>query len=39
MEALYRQRRLAYQQAHIRLDGSHAAVEDLVERVVDRLGY
>ena len=37
-EALYRQRRLAYQLAHLRLDAS-SPVEELVERVLDWLGY
>jgi shikimate kinase len=37
-EALYRQRRLAYQLAHFRLDAS-LPVEELVERVLDWLGY
>lgn len=37
-EALYHARRLAYQQAHLRLDAG-APVEELVERVLDWLGY
>ncbi len=37
-EALYHQRRLAYQLAHLRLDAS-SPVEELVERVLDWLGY
>jgi shikimate kinase len=37
-EALYQARRLAYQQAHLRLDAT-APVEELVERILDWLGY
>lgn len=37
-EALYQARRLSYQQAHLRLDAT-APVEELVERVLDWLGY
>jgi shikimate kinase len=37
-EALYHSRRLAYQLAHIRLDAA-APVEELVERILDWLGY
>lgn len=37
-EALYHQRRLAYQLAHLRLDAA-SPVEELVERVLDWLGY
>jgi shikimate kinase len=37
-EALYHARRLCYQQAHLRLDAT-AAVEELVERILDWLGY
>ncbi len=37
-EAFYHIRRVAYQQAHLRLDAS-APVEELVERVLDWLGY
>jgi shikimate kinase len=39
MEALYAARRAAYQQAHLRLDGARAPVEEVVERVLDWLGY
>jgi shikimate kinase len=37
-EALYRSRRLAYQDAHFRLDAS-SPVEELVERLLDWLEY
>ena len=37
LERLYAARRLAYQQAHLRLDGSGARVGDLVEQVVAAL--
>jgi shikimate kinase len=37
-EALFHARRLAYQHAHIRVDAA-APVEELVERILDRLGY
>ena len=37
-EALYHARRLAYQQAHLRLDAT-APVEELTERILDWLGY
>jgi shikimate kinase len=37
-EALYHARRLAYQQAHLRLDAT-APVEELIERILDWLGY
>lgn len=39
MQALYEARRAAYQQAHLRLDASRAVVGELVERVLDWLGY
>ncbi len=39
MEALYSTRRAAYQQAHLRLDASRARVEELVERLLDWLGF
>ncbi len=39
MELLYAARRAAYQQAHLRLDASHVAAGELVERVLDWLGY
>ena len=38
-EALYAIRRLSYLQAHLRLDVSRAPVEELVERILDWLGY
>jgi shikimate kinase len=37
-EVLFHARRQAYQQAHIRLDAA-APVEELVERILDWLGY
>jgi shikimate kinase len=37
-EALYHQRRLTYQLAHLRLDAS-SPMQELVERVLDWLGY
>jgi shikimate kinase len=37
-EALYHARRLAYQHAHVRLDAA-APVEELIERILDWLGY
>ena len=37
MAMLYENRRLAYQQAHIRLDAARARSEELVEQLVDRL--
>ena len=37
-ESLFHARRLAYQQAHIRLDAT-APGEELVERILDWLGY
>jgi shikimate kinase len=37
-QALYQARRLAYQQAHLRLDAT-APVDELVERILDWLGY
>ena len=39
METLYAARRGAYQLAHLRLDASRAPVDELVERVLDWLGY
>ncbi len=39
MELLYAARRAAYQQAHLRLDASRVAAGELVERVLDWLGY
>jgi len=38
-EALYAARRAAYQQAHVRFDSSCSSVEELVERILDWLGY
>ncbi len=37
MTLLYETRRLAYQQAQIRLDGARARTEELVEQLVDKL--
>jgi shikimate kinase len=37
LERLYAARRAAYQQAHLRLDASHAPVEALVEQIVAAL--
>ena len=39
LERLYLIRRSAYQHAHLRLDASAAPPEELVERVLDWLGY
>ena len=39
MERLYQARRRAYQDAHLRLDASKAPVGELVERVLDWLGF
>jgi shikimate kinase len=39
MEQLYVARRRAYQQAHLRLDAGAAPVGELVERVLDWLGF
>jgi shikimate kinase len=39
IESLYAARRAAYEQAHLRLDASRAPVEELVERILDWLGY
>lgn len=39
MEMLYATRRAAYQLAHLRLDAGSAPVDELVERLLDRLGY
>jgi shikimate kinase len=36
-ERLYQLRRVAYEQAHIRLDASRVSVEGLVEELMDRL--
>lgn len=38
-EALYHARRAAYQEAHVRFDVSRAPVGELVERILDWLGY
>ena len=38
MALLYETRRLAYQQAQLRLDASRARVEELVEQLVEHLG-
>jgi shikimate kinase len=37
MAMLYESRRLAYQQAQMRLDASHARAEELVEQLVEQL--
>jgi shikimate kinase len=37
MALLYESRRLAYQQAHIRLDASRARSEELVEQLIEQL--
>ncbi len=37
-ETLYQQRRAAYRQAHLRVDAA-APIEELVERILDWLGY
>ncbi len=37
MALLYETRRLAYQQAHVRLDAARARSEELVEQLIDRL--
>jgi shikimate kinase len=39
MERLYAVRRAAYQHAHLRLDASRASPAELVERVLDLVGY
>jgi shikimate kinase len=39
MAQVYTLRRTAYQQAHLRLDASRAPVGELVERVLDWLGF
>ena len=38
LEALYESRRLAYAQAHVRLDASRSSVGDLADQVVEWLG-
>jgi shikimate kinase len=38
MEQLYARRRLAYAEAHVRIDSS-APVPDIVERLLDWIGY
>ena len=38
LESLYESRRLAYAQAHVRLDASRASVGELVDQVVEWLG-
>jgi shikimate kinase len=38
-ERLYYQRRVAYEQAHVRLDAGRAGVDALVEQLVDWLGH
>jgi shikimate kinase len=39
LERLYRARQAAYQLAHLRLDAGRAPMAELVERVLDRLGW
>lgn len=39
MEALYAARRAAYRHAHLHLDATRAPVGELVERILDWLGY
>ncbi|MGD9903687.1 MAG: shikimate kinase [Vicinamibacterales bacterium] len=39
MERLYNQRLVAYQQAHVRVDVSRAAVDDVVDRIIDWLRH
>lgn len=39
MAVLYGIRRVAYQQAHVRLDVSRTSVGELVEQVLDQLGF
>ncbi len=39
MEALYAARRAAYQHAHLRLDAARAPVQEVIERLLDWLGY
>ncbi len=39
LEALYDARRVAYQQARHRVDAARASVDELVERILDLLGY
>jgi shikimate kinase len=38
LEGLYESRRLAYAQAHVRLDASRASVGDLADQVIEWLG-
>ena len=38
-EALYLTRRAAYRYAHLRIDATAGAAEDLVDRLLDRLGW
>jgi shikimate kinase len=38
MSALFQSRRVAYQQAHLRLDATRSSVDELVERLLDQLG-
>ena len=37
MALLYESRRLAYQQAHVRLDASRARTEELVDQLIEQL--
>jgi len=38
MEQLYQQRRLAYAEAHVRIDAARP-VEEIVERLLEWIGY
>lgn len=39
LETLYAARQLAYQQAHLRIEAARASVDEIVERILDLLGY
>jgi shikimate kinase len=39
MEVLFHTRRAAYQHAHVRIDATVAAVDAIVEEILDRLGW
>lgn len=39
LEALYLARRVAYQQARFRIDAGNVAVDEIVERILNLLGY
>jgi shikimate kinase len=38
LESLYETRRIAYAQAHVRLDASRASIGDLADEVIEWLG-